>query len=59
MSSTDARAEQARCAARARWRELGDPVLSRSVQVVVERSADLDPAQRAAIIEAATEEGTR
>jgi hypothetical protein len=56
MTSTDAaRSEQAQAAARVRWRQQGDPVLSRSVQVVVERHADLNDAQRAAVEAAITD----
>ena len=43
------RSESASRAARERWRQAGDPVLTRSVDTVIERSADLDDAQRAAI----------
>jgi hypothetical protein len=55
MSTTDAaRSEAHSRAARIRWREAGDPVLTRSVQTVVTRSADLSGSQKAAI-EAAIE----
>lgn len=58
MSNADApEPDRHRLAARARWwdRE-GDPVLSRAVTTVVERRANLDDSQRAAIEAAITGE---
>jgi hypothetical protein len=57
MSSADAaRSEQMRERARERWRQQGDPVLSRAVATVAERPEDLTPAQRAEL-EAAISDG--
>jgi hypothetical protein len=57
MSTADAgeaaRSENARAAARARW---GSQVVSRAAGIVVERAAELDEAQRAAIGAAITED---
>jgi hypothetical protein len=53
MTTADERAsEAARLLARAKWRQQGDPVLTRSVETVVTRAADLDDVQRAAIVAA-------
>jgi hypothetical protein len=49
MSSADA-AERARDAARARWSP--SPVVSRAVDTVVQRSAELSPEQLAELAEA-------
>ncbi len=57
MSTADAaRAEQASHAARARWEREGNPVLTRSVQVVVTRADELTDSQRAELGAAITEE---
>ncbi len=52
-----ARSEAASHAARARWEREGNPVLTRSAQVVITRAAELDETTRAAIEAAITREG--
>jgi hypothetical protein len=57
MSNPDAeaaRSEVARNAARERWERRGNPVVARSVQVVVTRADELTDSQRAAVEAAIT-----
>jgi hypothetical protein len=49
MSSADARAEQASNAARTRWEQEGNPVVSRAVETVDVRRAELTDEQRAVL----------
>lgn len=54
MSEAAERAERARHAVRERWRQEGNPVLTRAASIVVTRADELSEAQRTAI-HAATE----